>query len=97
MLHQIIIFWLYIFLLIGLQGYPLSIGDTRTLPAGKILPGHLKDLGYVTRLVGKWHLGYSSLNATPTHRGFDSHLGHWTGFTSYYDYIHEGLVSNAKY
>ncbi|XP_026470682.1 arylsulfatase B-like [Ctenocephalides felis] len=76
----------------GLQGYPLSIGDTRTLPAGKILPGHLKDLGYVTRLVGKWHLGYSSLNATPTHRGFDSHLGHWTGFTSYYDYIHEGLM-----
>lgn len=77
-----------------MQGYPLSIGDTRTLPPGKILPNHLKELGYVTKLVGKWHLGYSYINATPTYRGFDSHFGHWTGFVSYYDYVHEGVVSN---
>ncbi|XP_077484661.1 arylsulfatase B-like isoform X1 [Amblyomma americanum] len=62
----------------------------------KILPEFLKDLGYETHMVGKWHLGYSSYNYTPTYRGFDSFFGFHTGPVDYYDEIleldgHSGL------
>ncbi|XP_069677746.1 arylsulfatase B-like [Periplaneta americana] len=72
---------------LGMQGLPLSSAERRALPPGKILPEYLKDMGYETRIVGKWHLGFYKKQFTPTFRGFDSHLGYWTGFTSYYDHM----------
>jgi arylsulfatase A-like enzyme len=70
-----------------MQGWPLGASEPRALPPGKILPQYLKELGYTTRIVGKWHLGYYKEEFTPTYRGFDSHLGYFNGFTSYYDHI----------
>ncbi|XP_077524058.1 arylsulfatase B-like [Amblyomma americanum] len=55
----------------------------------KLLPQYLKDLGYEAHMVGKWHLGYSSLNLTPTYRGFESFFGFYTGPTDYYYEIEE--------
>lgn len=78
---------------IGMQGWPLSAAEPRALPPGKILPQYLKDLGYTTRIVGKWHLGYYKKELTPTYRGFDSHLGYFNGFTSYYDHINQESAS----
>lgn len=72
---------------IGMHGWPLGAAEPRALPPGKILPQYLKELGYTTRIVGKWHLGYYKEEFTPTYRGFDSHLGYFNGFTSYYDHI----------
>nr|CAD7462125.1 unnamed protein product [Timema tahoe] len=71
----------------GMQGYPLLGAEPRGLPPGKLLPEYLRDLGYTNRAIGKWHLGFYKRELTPTYRGFDSHLGYWTGFVSYYDYI----------
>ncbi|XP_066993734.2 arylsulfatase B [Anabrus simplex] len=71
----------------GMQGIPILAAEPRGLPEGKILPQYLKDLGYATHAIGKWHLGYHTVNYTPTYRGFDSHLGYFNGFVSYYDYI----------
>ena len=77
-----------------MQGYHILAAEPRGLPPGKILPQYLKDLGYVTRAIGKWHLGYYKKEVTPTFRGFDSYLGHWNGHVSYYDYLLHEHVRN---
>lgn len=55
-----------------------------------ILPEKLKELGYETHLVGKWHLGHCHWNYTPTYRGFDSFLGAYAGATTYFTHQLEG-------
>ena len=79
-----------------MQGYAMLAAEPRGLPFRKILPQYLKDLGYVTRAVGKWHLGFHKKDYTPVYRGFDSHLGYWSGFISYYDHIGQDIVSNVR-
>lgn len=46
-------------------------------PSAKTLPDKLKEVGYQTSLIGKWHLGLESPN-TPNERGFDFFHG-WLG------------------
>nr|CAD7266796.1 unnamed protein product [Timema shepardi] len=61
--------------------------EPRGLPLSeKLLPQYLKALGYATHIVGKWHLGHFQKEYTPTYRGFDSHLGLWTGHHDYFDH-----------
>ncbi|KAG8222731.1 hypothetical protein J437_LFUL008127 [Ladona fulva] len=71
----------------GMQHTVLYGGEARGLPLNeKLLPEYLKELGYSTHAVGKWHLGFYRDEYTPTHRGFDSHLGFWTGHHDYNDH-----------
>lgn len=49
----------------------------------KLLPEYLKDAGYQTFAVGKWHLGPNRLTYHPTSRGFDHYYGHLGGFINY--------------
>lgn len=50
--------------------------EPRGLPlTEKLLPQYLQELGYVNRIVGKWHLGSWKKEYTPLYRGFESHLG----------------------
>ncbi|XP_022241171.1 arylsulfatase B-like [Limulus polyphemus] len=48
------------------------------------LPEKLKQLGYSTHVIGKWHLGYCNWSYTPTFRGFDSFFGFYLGAEEYY-------------
>lgn len=41
---------------------------------------------YSNHALGKWHLGHYKKEYTPLYRGFDSHLGYWTGHQDYYDH-----------
>ncbi|XP_006822717.1 arylsulfatase B-like [Saccoglossus kowalevskii] len=50
----------------------------------KILPEMLKDVGYITHLIGKWHLGYCKEEYLPNKRGFDSFYGWLGGGTDLY-------------
>ena len=45
----------------------------------------MKSAGYVTRQIGKWHMGGSAtLSATPVGRGFDSSFGYLMGAEDHY-------------
>ncbi|XP_076645892.1 arylsulfatase B [Halictus rubicundus] len=71
----------------GMQGDGIHGGEPRGLPLDiKILPEYLRGLGYTTKLIGKWHLGFHTPQYTPLHRGFDFFLGFYNSYISYYDY-----------
>ncbi|MEZ5396095.1 MAG: sulfatase-like hydrolase/transferase [Bryobacterales bacterium] len=52
----------------------------------------LKDAGYVTGLIGKWHLG-KKREYHPLNRGFDEYFGMLAGGSSYIDSRKEGVSS----
>ncbi|XP_031340548.1 arylsulfatase B-like [Photinus pyralis] len=71
----------------GMQHGVIYGAEPRGLPLSEtLLPQYLKELGYATHIVGKWHLGSYKKEYTPTFRGFDSHLGFWTGRHDYNDH-----------
>lgn len=71
----------------GLQSYVIQGETPYGLPLEhKILPQYLKDLGYATHAVGKWHIGHYTKKHMPTKRGFDSFFGYLIGSEDYYDH-----------
>jgi len=58
-------------------------------PTGTSLPRLLKNNGYATALVGKWHLGWKS-EFSPLAHGFDYFFGFKSGFVDYYQHTAGG-------
>ncbi len=58
-------------------------GDTGLAANGRTLPQLLKNNGYATGLVGKWHLGYKP-QFSPNAHGFDYFFGFKSGYIDYY-------------
>jgi arylsulfatase A-like enzyme len=56
----------------------------------RTLPQALKEAGYVTALVGKWHLGHFQRAYLPTSRGFDHQYGHYNGAIDYVTHVRDG-------
>jgi arylsulfatase A-like enzyme len=60
----------------------------------KLFPQYLKEVGYSTHIVGKWHLGSHQRQYFPTQRGFDSFFGYVAAYVDYYTREFEYPESN---
>jgi arylsulfatase A-like enzyme len=69
----------------GPAGYGL---DTREW----LLPQCLKEAGYNTAIIGKWHLGHADLKYWPKQRGFDYQYGAMIGELDYYTHADAGVL-----
>jgi arylsulfatase A-like enzyme len=55
----------------------------------RTLPQALKEAGYETAIVGKWHLGHFKSDYLPTRRGFDHQYGHYNGALDYFTHLRD--------
>ena len=58
--------------------------------AERTLADALKQAGYSTEIVGKWHLGEFKPEYLPLARGFEHHYGHYFGALDYYTHERDG-------
>lgn len=69
----------------GLQTVVIPSGGTYGLALDEwLLPQALKEAGYATAIVGKWHLGHADRKFWPRQRGFDIQYGPITGEIDYF-------------
>ena len=56
------------------------------------MPQALKEAGYQTDLIGKWHLGHADRKYWPLERGFDHHYGPLLGEIDYFTHKQHGVL-----
>jgi arylsulfatase A-like enzyme len=57
-----------------------------------LLPECLKDAGYKTAIIGKWHLGHADKKYWPKQRGFDYQYGALIGELDYFTHQEHGVL-----
>ncbi|WP_429125186.1 arylsulfatase B [Ensifer sp. 4252] len=82
--------------------YPMRYGlQTAVIPSGGLygiptdewlLPQALKEAGYKTALIGKWHLGHGKPEYWPPQRGFDYFYGALVGEIDHFEHEAHGVV-----
>ncbi|GFR66843.1 arylsulfatase B [Elysia marginata] len=71
----------------GLQHQYIWNSQANGLPLDSpTIADKLKEAGYSTHMVGKWHLGFYKLQYMPQYRGFDTYYGYLGGWTNYYNH-----------
>jgi arylsulfatase A-like enzyme len=76
----------------GLQTGVIPGAGTYGLPTDEyLLPQVLKDAGYSTALVGKWHLGHAKTEFWPRQRGFDYFYGALVGEIDHFTHSSHGV------
>jgi len=81
----------------GLQTIVIPSAGTYGLATDEwLLSQALKEAGYKTAIVGKWHLGHADRKYWPLQRGFDYHYGPILGEIDYYTHSAHGTVDWYK-
>src|SRR5215471_17918147 len=76
----------------GLQTGVIPSAGTYGLATDEwLLPQALKEAGYTTAIVGKWHLGHAQRAYWPRQRGFDSQYGPLLGEIDYFTHAAHGV------
>lgn len=57
-----------------------------------LMPQCLKDAGYKTAIIGKWHLGHADKKYWPRQRGFDYQYGAMIGELDYFTHEEHGVL-----
>jgi arylsulfatase A-like enzyme len=57
-----------------------------------LMPQALKEAGYKTAIIGKWHLGHSDKKYWPRQRGFDYQYGAMIGELDYFTHEEHGVL-----
>lgn len=77
----------------GLQTLVIFPSHTYGLPTDeRTLPQALKEAGYRTAIVGKWHLGHADRKFWPQNRGFDHFYGNLVGEVDYFTKERGGII-----
>jgi arylsulfatase A-like enzyme len=77
----------------GLQTLVIFPSHKYGLPTDeKTLPQALKEAGYSTAMVGKWHLGHADKKFWPQNRGFDHFYGNVVGEVDYFTKDRGGVI-----
>jgi arylsulfatase A-like enzyme len=85
----------------GLQTLVIFPNHRYGLPTDeRTLPQALREAGYNTAMVGKWHLGHADKKYWPQNRGFDHFYGNTVGEVDYFTHKRGGVVDwqrNGKF
>jgi len=85
----------------GLQTLVIFPSHTYGLPTDeRTLPQALREVGYRTYMVGKWHLGHADHKYWPQNRGFDHFYGNLVGEVDYFTKERGGIIDwqrNGKF
>jgi len=77
----------------GLQTIAIPGPATYGLDTGEwLLPQCLKEAGYTTAIIGKWHLGHADKKYWPRQRGFDYQYGATIGELDYFSHSDAGVL-----
>ncbi|XP_020899733.1 arylsulfatase J isoform X1 [Exaiptasia diaphana] len=82
---------------IGMQHFVINSTSPWGMPKDvPTLPEKLRQLGYSTNLVGKWHLGFFDWDYVPTARGFDTFLGIFMGEGDFWNHTKYGYLDMRR-
>src|SRR5271170_1464177 len=77
----------------GLQTVVIPSSGTYGLATDEwLLPQSLKEAGYKTAIIGKWHLGHADRKYWPRQRGFDYQYGPMIGEIDYFTHEQHGVL-----
>lgn len=77
----------------GLQTLVIpSVSDYGLDTTEWLMPQALKEAGYTTAIIGKWHLGHADKKYWPKQRGFDYQYGAMIGELDYFTHEEHGVL-----
>ncbi|MBI1374766.1 MAG: sulfatase-like hydrolase/transferase [Phycisphaera sp.] len=69
-----------------------SVADYGLDTSEWLMPQALKEAGYTTAIIGKWHLGHADKKYWPKQRGFDYQYGAMIGELDYFTHEEHGVL-----